>query len=150
MTVIPSFVVSGILSIVFGVLVAVWAAALVQRRRGGLTLILLSIALLLVGGGFFPPVIGIVAGIVGAKINSPLEWWRARRLSTGVRVLAALWPWVLLVFMVWVFGQWIIGYFFNDWLMENAYLILIFVIGPLVLSPLAALAHDGQGTEGRR
>jgi hypothetical protein len=150
MTLIPSFLISGILSIIIGVLVAVWAAVFVQRRHGGLILIVLSIALLLIGGGFFPPAIGIVAGVVGAKIHSPLNWWRERRLSAGVRVLSALWPWVLVVFMVWVFGQWIIGYFYNDWLVENGYLILILVIGPLVLSPFAALAHDGRGTESQR
>jgi hypothetical protein len=150
MTLIPSFLISGLLSIIIGVLVTVWAAAFVQKRHGGLILILLSIALLLVGGGFFPPLIGIVAGIVGAKIHSRLDWWRARGSMPGVRVLAGLWPWVLVAFIVWVFGQWIIGYFFNDWLMENGYLILIFVIGPLVLSPFAALAHDAQGMGGPR
>jgi hypothetical protein len=144
MTVIPNYLVTGILAIIMGLLVAVWAGGFVQRKREGVVLILLAILLLLFGGGFFPPLIAIVAGLVGAKIRSPLTWWRARGSSPGVRVLAALWPWALILFLVWVFGQWGIGHFYNDWLMENGYLILVFVIVPLVASPFAALAHDAR------
>jgi hypothetical protein len=70
MTIIPSFLVSGILTVIVGVLVAVWAAKFVQRKNGGLVLILLSILMLLVGGGLFPPVFGVVAGIIGTQIKS--------------------------------------------------------------------------------
>jgi hypothetical protein len=69
MTIIPSFLVSGILTIIVGVLVAVWAAKFVHRKNGGLVLILLSIILLLVGGGLFPPVFGVVAGFIGTRIK---------------------------------------------------------------------------------
>jgi hypothetical protein len=73
MTIIPSFLVSGILTVIVGVLVAVWAAKFVQRKNGGLVLILLSIILLLVGGGLFPPVFGVAAGIIGTRIKSSSE-----------------------------------------------------------------------------
>ena len=69
MTIVPSFLVTGVLTIISGLIVTVWAAALVQRKNGGLVLILLSVALLLVGGGFFPPGFGITAGIVGTRVN---------------------------------------------------------------------------------
>ena len=69
MTIIPSFLVTGILTIIFGLIVAVWAAKFVQRKNGGLVLILLSIIMLLVGGGLFPPVFGVVAGIIGTRIK---------------------------------------------------------------------------------
>jgi hypothetical protein len=73
MTIIPSFLVSGILTVIVGVLVAVWAAKFVHRKNGGLVLILLSIILLLVGGGLFPPVFGVAAGLVGTRIKSSNE-----------------------------------------------------------------------------
>lgn len=73
MTIIPSFLVSGILTVIVGVLVAVWAAKFVQRKNGGIMLILLSIILLLVGGGLFPPVFGVAAGIIGTRIKSSSE-----------------------------------------------------------------------------
>jgi hypothetical protein len=69
MTIIPSFLVSGILTVIVGVLVAVWAAKFVQRKNGGIILILLSIILLLVGGGLFPPVFGVAAGLIATRIK---------------------------------------------------------------------------------
>jgi hypothetical protein len=73
MTVIPSFLISGILTVIVGVLVAVWAAKFVQRKNGGIILILLSILMLLVGGGLFPPVFGVAAGLIGTRIKSSNE-----------------------------------------------------------------------------
>jgi len=73
MTIIPSFLVTGVLTIIFGLIVAVWAAKFVQRKNGGLVLILLSIIMLLVGGGLFPPVFGVVAGIIGTRIKPSSE-----------------------------------------------------------------------------
>ena len=69
MTVLPSFLLAGVLAIVSGFAVAIWAAWFVGRRNGGLILILLSIVMLLVGGGIVPPIFGIIAGIVGTRIK---------------------------------------------------------------------------------
>ncbi len=73
MTIIPSFLVTGVLTVIFGLLVAVWAAKFVQRKNGGLVLIFLSIIMLLVGGGLFPPAFGVVAGIIGTRIKPSSE-----------------------------------------------------------------------------
>ena len=69
MTIIPNFLVSGVLTIIVGLIVTVWAGAFVQRKNGGLVLILLSIMMLLVGGGLFPPGFGVIAGIIGTRIK---------------------------------------------------------------------------------
>jgi hypothetical protein len=69
MTVIPNFFVTGVLAIVFALVIIAWAAAFVQRKNGGLVLILLSIILLLVGGGFLPPALGVIAGVIGTRIR---------------------------------------------------------------------------------
>lgn len=69
MTIIPNFLVSGVLTIIFGLIVTAWAAAFVQRKNGGLVLILLSVIMLLVGGGLFPPGFGVIAGIIGTRIK---------------------------------------------------------------------------------
>lgn len=73
MTIIPSYLVSGLLTVIIGVIVAVWAAKYVQRKHGGLVLILLSALMLLVGGGLFPPVFGFAAGIIGTRIKPSSE-----------------------------------------------------------------------------
>ena len=142
MTVIPSFLVTGILAIIVGLAVLIWAAAFVQRKNGGVVLILLSIALLLVGGGLFPPLIGIIAGVAGTKINAPLARQPMHLSGSILRFLAKLWPWPLVIFLVWIFGQWIIGYFFNEFLQKNGYLSLLLIVGLLPLSVFTGYAYD--------
>jgi hypothetical protein len=143
MTVIPNFLVTGILATIVGLITIVWAAGFLKRKRGGVVLILLSIALLLVGGGLFPPVIGIVAGVVGTRINVP----PAQRTSRLSRFLAALWPWPLVAFFVWTFGQFVFGYFFNELLMRSGYVSPLMIVGLMVLSIVSAFAYDAQHAE---
>ncbi|HLN89818.1 MAG TPA: hypothetical protein VK253_07105 [Candidatus Binatia bacterium] len=69
MTIIPNLLVTGILTIVVGALLAVWAAKFISRKHSGLALILLTIALLLVGGGLVPPLFGIAGGIIAGVYN---------------------------------------------------------------------------------
>jgi hypothetical protein len=140
MTVIPNFLVTGILAVIVGVVTMIWAGFFVQRRRGGLVLVLLSIALLLVGGGLFPPLIGIVAGVVGTRINAPVTR-EPTRLSG---LLAALWPWPLVGFFVWTLGQFVIGHFFNDFLMNLGFLSPLVIVGLMILSIVSAFATDRQ------
>jgi hypothetical protein len=69
MTIIPNLLVTGILTIIVGALLAVWAAKFISRKHGGLVLILLTIVLLLVGGGIVPPLFGIAAGVIATVLN---------------------------------------------------------------------------------
>ncbi len=69
MTLIPNFRVSGIISIILGLAVTIWAATRIKSTNGALVLIILSMMMLLVGGGPIPPVIGIVAGIISTRIT---------------------------------------------------------------------------------
>ena len=144
MTVIPSFIVTGILAIIVGLVTMVWAGFFLQRKRGGLVLILLSVVLLLVGGGLFPPVIGIVAGVVGTRINAPVT----RRPARLARFLAALWPWPLAAFFAWVAGQFVIGHFFNDFLMNSGVLIPFMILGLMALAIASAYARDVERAAG--
>ena len=148
MTVVPSFLVTGILAIILGLIATLWSAFFIDRRRGGLVLILLCIPLLLFGGGIFPPVIGAIAGALGTRIHKPLNP-EGSRLSGGLlRFLAVLWPWALGLYVGWVLGQWVIGHFFNDWLLANGYLIIVMVLGGLFLTVIASYARDLQETAG--
>jgi hypothetical protein len=144
MTIVPSFMITGVLAVIFGLIVLIWSAFFVQRNHGGLVLILLCIPLLLFGGGIFPPLIGIVAGALGTRINKPLNP-QGSRLSGGLlRLLAVLWPWSLALYVAWVLGQWVIGHFFNDWLLANGFIIIVMVLGTLLLTVVTAYAHDLQ------
>ncbi len=142
MTVIPSFLVTGILAILVGLAILIWSAAFVQRRNGGAVLILLSVALLLVGGGIVPPVIGVIGGLVGTKINAPLARQPIRPSDSVSRLLEKLWPWPLVVLYSWLLGQFVIGYFFNDFLQKNGFVILLLIVGLLLLPVFSARAYD--------
>ncbi|MCJ7635114.1 hypothetical protein MUP77_22325 [Candidatus Bathyarchaeota archaeon] len=69
MTIIPNLLVTGILTIIVGVLLAVWSAKFISTKYGGLGIILLTIVLLLVGGGLMPALFGIAAGVIAAIFN---------------------------------------------------------------------------------
>jgi hypothetical protein len=138
MTVIPNLLVAGILTVVLSVLIIIWSAAFVQRKHGGLVLILLSIASLLSGGGFFPPLIGIIGGAAGTQINKPL----AGKPGSITRFAAKLWPWPLVLLMVWLLGQFPVGYFFNDFLKSIMGFGLLLILTMLPLSVYTGYSHD--------
>lgn len=75
-TLVPLFLVSGILAIALSIAVAVWSIAFVHRRRGPAVLLLLYILLFLVGGGVAQVVFFIPVWLVSTRINAPLSWWR--------------------------------------------------------------------------
>ena len=142
MTILPSFLITGILAAAIGAFFVLWSLAFVQRKGGGLVLIISSIPMLLFGGGIFPPLIGIVAGAVGTRVGRRSASSSTRRPGALVRIASRLWPWTLVVLAGWLLGQWLVGLFFNDLLMGSGFAVPIFIIGLLVLSPLTAMAHD--------
>jgi len=99
LTIIPNFLVTGILAIIFGLSVTIWAYAFISKKNGARNLLLLSIILWLVGGGFAPIFMSILAFAIATRINSPLKWWRAH-LPVHLRgFLAKLWPWSIIIFV---------------------------------------------------
>ncbi len=96
MTIIPSLLLSGILTIIVSLTMIAWAIWGADREHGGAVLILLSLILLCVGGGFGPPIIGIIVGLFNVRMNRRSEWKGENRL------LGKVWPYMF------VFG--ILGY----------------------------------------
>jgi hypothetical protein len=143
MTIIPNFLITGILAVIIGLTLLIWSTFFIQSKYGGPVLILLSFGLLMFGGGIFPPVIGIIGGIAGIKINEPIS---KKQTGSPMRLAAKLWPWPLVIFMIWVWGQWIVGYLFNDFLQRNMIYGAILILAMLPLSVNTAYAHDNQST----
>lgn len=95
LTIVPSFLVTGILAIIVGLLLVIWAAVFVDTRFGPAVLLLLSVILFLVGGGFAPILLSVLAFAAATRIGKPLGWWRSHLPPGMRRFLARLWPWVL-------------------------------------------------------
>ena len=140
MSIIPNFLITGILAILFSVILIVWARWFIQHRHGGWVQMALSVLLLLFGGGFFPPIIAFVGGLAGRQINRPLSGKPARL----TRFAAKLWPWSLVVFVAWTLGQFPVGHFFNDFLQSIMYISLLVILTSLSLSVYTAYAYDAS------
>ena len=147
MTIVPNFLVTGILCLIASLAVIVWAVAFVHRKNGGWVLLALTIAMLLVGGGFGPPMLGVLASVAGIRIKEPSA--RRTRLSANVRrLLAKLWPWVFGAYVIngafLVIGHIILVFFFkmsNDQIFVNS-LFLAILTFPLTM--LAGIAYEIQ------
>jgi len=137
-TLLPTFSLSGILAISVSLVILVWAAAFVGRKHGGTVLIFLCVLQLLVGGGFVSPMIGIVAGVAGTRINMPIA------APHSGQFLAKLWPGVFICYLLWLPSEWLLGAHFNDVMVNLGGVLLLFSLGLLLLTVLAAAAHDQQ------
>lgn len=152
-TVIPNFLVTGILAMLISLFVLIWAAVYVDRKYGVWVLILLSIMMFLVGGGYASPVFAIPAIVAAAGINKPLVWWR-RHLPVGlIDFLARLWKWSLIAIVLLslfaletaTFGYPLLWFFSADTtlnILSTLGNITFFGLGPVVI--LTAFAHDIQ------
>ena len=152
MSVIPNYLVTGILAIIFSLVFTVWATMLIDRKKGSLVLIFLSIIMLLLGGGIFPPIIGILLGILGTRINAPLTWWHSH-LSVGFRhFLENLWPWSFTVCIIsWLSlfpGMSVFDYLFGINNSNLAYITMLCAFGLLLLTVFAGFAKDAQQQAG--
>lgn len=92
----PTFLLTGILSVVTGIAMIVWSVWFIDKKRGPLGFFILNLLLFLFGGGVAAPVLFFpAAGIAATRINKPLRWWR-RVLPGKLRpALAKLWPYTL-------------------------------------------------------
>lgn len=148
MTIVPNLLITGILAIIFSLAYLIWSIFFVQRKNGGLVLILLAVIMLLVGAGIFPPILGIMIGILGTRINTPLTWQRSR-LFEGLRsFLSVIWRWCytfcIIAWLLLFPGLNMLGYFLR---VDNAALtvsIILIAIGSLGITILCGLAHDAQ------
>jgi hypothetical protein len=146
LTIIPNFLITGIIATILGIVTMIWSATSIHKKLGGPILIALSLCLLLFGGGIFPPVIGIIGGIVATQINVPAKVDRHNKPSAITRLCAQMWPWPLVAFFVWLFGQFVIGYYFNNFLLNSGFLIPGLILGLMFLSIASAFAYDKLAT----
>jgi len=90
-TIIPNFMLTGILAIIFSSLVILWSVKYVQKKNGVWILLTLSVSQMLVGGGWVID-LAIITCLLATRINKPLNYWR-KNLPVNIRiVLVKLFP----------------------------------------------------------
>jgi hypothetical protein len=152
LTIIPNFLVTGILAIILGLLVTVWAGAFIDRNYGAWILLLMSIMLWLVGGGFAPIFMSLLAAATATRINKPLKWWRAH-LPVKLRgFLAKLWLWSIISFVVVfvvdveiaIFGYPLLWLFDANTTYSIQSTLAFVMVALMPVSIITAFAHDIQ------
>ena len=91
MTVVPNFLVTGILAMTVGLAIVVWSRAFVQTRYGAHVLAVLTAMLLLFGGGFAPVFAAGLAILAASPIGRPSTWRGAHIPADAHRFLARSW-----------------------------------------------------------
>ena len=71
MTIVPNFLLTGVLAIAVSLAVGLWSALFIERKQGGLVLLLLAVLMMLVGGGFVPAWAGVTAGLSRFRLDAP-------------------------------------------------------------------------------
>lgn len=92
LTIIPNFLVSGLLSMLIGLVIVIWSLRFIQTQHGLSVFLGLFIALFLVGGGIGQLAFFIPAWAFGTRMNKPLTWWRKVLPRTIWSFLVLLWP----------------------------------------------------------
>jgi hypothetical protein len=67
-----------------------------------------------------------------------------RKPSRLTHLLARLWPWALIAFLTWTLGQFAVGHFFNEWLLNSGFLVPILILGLMIVAIVSAFAKDIQ------
>ncbi len=148
-TLIPSFLVTGVLAIAVSIAVIVWSIRFITTRRGPLVFLLLFVLLFLVGGGVAQVLFFTMTWAVATRINKPLTWWR-KVLPPGVRGwLARVWPWTLgvgaalMIGTLWIATTGIVpGVSEADTALAVMLISLLVALGAFLVTFVAGFAHD--------
>ena len=98
LTLIPNYLITGIVAIAVGFLAIIWSVRFVERKYGASVLAISLVTLFLVGGGFAPIFMSLFACLAATRINQPLNWWRFH--LPGKELLAKTWPWILILYSI--------------------------------------------------
>jgi hypothetical protein len=100
-TLIPNFLLTGILANLVGILIIIWSVGFIHRKHGATIFGLLLILLFLVGGGIAAPILfGLPTWAAATRINKPLIWWQKVFPPVMRGVLAKVWPITLTIGMI--------------------------------------------------
>jgi hypothetical protein len=90
-TIIPNFLISGLLSMALGLTIVIWSLWFIQSKRGRTVFLALFILLFLVGGGIGQVAFFIPAWAFATRMGKPLTWWRKALPASTWPFLSRLW-----------------------------------------------------------
>lgn len=90
-TIIPNFLISGILSMVLGLTIVVWSLGFIHTKHGRTVFLGLFILLFLFGGGIGQVAFFLPAWAFATRMDKPLDWWRKVLPRRTWSLLSRLW-----------------------------------------------------------
>jgi len=148
-TVIPNFLISGLLSMILGLTIIVWSLWFIQTTYGRTVFLVLFILLFLVGGGIGQIIFFIPAWAFATRMNKPLTWWKKVLPQSIWPFLSKLWIITLIVSSVVILIALEIAVFgfipgmTNPENIQNTALILVLISAILyVISFIAGFGHE--------
>jgi hypothetical protein len=148
-TLIPNFLVTGIVATVLGLAMIGWSLRFLHSPRGPTVFLILGVASFATGGGVAQIVLFTLTWGVATRIGATLDFWRWV-IPSGLRcALGRLWPWTLCVstlsFLVAleiaVFGY-VPGVSAHMELLHICWKILAFALALYLVSIVSGFAHD--------
>ena len=90
-TLLPTYLISGIVTIGVGLALIVWTIGFIQRINGSEIFLILCILLFLAGGGIAQVGFFLIAWMVSTRINRPPNWWKGDYSGKARKRWASLW-----------------------------------------------------------
>ena len=150
-TLIPNFLVTGLLAMTLSLAIIIWSYRFVQKKGGLPILMVLCALLFLVGGGVAQVVTFVLVWAAAAAINHPLSGWRRVLPETVRRRLARVWPFSLVFGSVLFFVALEIavvgivpGMSNPDQKQVLCWSLLVVALAAFLLAIVAGFAHDIQ------
>jgi len=148
-TLIPNFLVTGIIATLLGVLMILWALRFIHAKHGPAVFLLLGIASFLTGGGIAQIVLFTIVWGLATRIRSRLTFWRWLIPPPARPALGCLWPWTLTAATVLFLGAleiaifgYVPGNFSQMQLLHICWSILGIALLFYILSILSGFARD--------
>lgn len=150
-TLIPNFLITGIIAAIAGIMLIIWSAAFIGKKYSALTISGLSVVMFLTGGGFAPPVFALAAIISVLLMKMKHRFLRKYCPEKIINFLSKPWKIILILFITLssieivnaVFGFPLIWFIDQDnvtgALTVFGY-ITFFAVGPLAI--ITSLAND--------
>lgn len=145
LTIVPNFFVTGMLAIIASCVVIIWGVGFIHRKHGVIIFLLLSVIQLLVGGSFVMD-LALITTITATRTNNPLTWWKIHLSSRVKDLLAKLWFWSLIAYIILSFTMLGITVFgVNDGSFQELLGVLAaLMFAPLILMIIGGFAYDIQ------
>ncbi len=150
-TIIPNFLISGLLAMGIGLVIIIWSLWFIETRHGRSVFLGLFSLLFLVGGGIGQLAFFIPAWAFSTRMNKPLIWWKKVLPQNMWPFLSRLWPITLTLSTISILiglELAIFGYFpgtTDPQTLQNTAMLFVLASALLnIISFIAGFGHDLQ------